>query len=173
MQVNASKLAMHIIFLEIGGNQGDRMKNILLARNMISDRVGTIVNFSSVYQTPPWGFESDLAFYNQALKIETRLSVGELLKVNLQIEKELGRVRSKDKYSSRTMDVDILFYNNQCINQKELIVPHPRLHLRKFVLVPLNEIAPDFIHPVLNKSISELLNLCDDKSNLLLVKNEK
>lgn len=93
----------------------------------------------------------------------------DLLKVNLQIEKDLGRVRNGDKYSSRTMDIDILFYDNDCINQDDLIVPHPRLHLRRFVLEPLNEIVPNFIHPVFNKSISELLNECEDTSDLKVV----
>lgn len=155
---------MNKVFLEIGGNQGNRLANIHKAIDLINKQIGNVIQQSSVYEAPPWGFESEQWFYNQVLVLESELTSGQILKGLLGIEKKLGRIRHQQKYCSRTMDIDILFFNNEVIDNPELEVPHPRLHQRLFVLQPLSEIAPNFVHPALKKSISELLMICEDKS---------
>lgn len=156
---------MHKVFFEIGGNQGNRLDNINLAKVQIVSQIGRIIIESGIYETPPWGFESALAFYNQILVVETELGLGNVLQVIFEIEKVLGRVRTDERYSSRTMDIDILFFDDVTINTDKLTIPHPRLHLRKFVLVPLCEIAPEFIHPIFKKTIQQLLIECNDESD--------
>lgn len=164
MSIVKFNLGMNAVYLEIGGNQGNRLLNIKKAIHLISEELGEVYKQSSVYETPPWGFQSEQNFFNQILLVSTSLSATEVLAKTLQIEKSLGRVRAKEQYSSRTMDIDILFFNNEIINTKELIVPHPRLHLRRFVLEPMFELNKDFKHPILNKTMEELLNECEDNS---------
>lgn len=160
---------MNKLFFEIGGNQGNKISNISLAKEAITNNIGIIVNESGIYESPPWGFESNDSFYNQTLLVETKLPIEKVLERLLEIEKLLGRVRSASRYSSRTMDIDILFYDKVIMNTDLLSIPHPRMHLRKFVLIPLCEIAPDFIHPVFNKDIKQLLNECKDDSECLKI----
>ena len=131
---------------------------------MIHQQIGTVINTSSIYQTPPWGFEAEQDFLNQVVVIQTVQSPEALIKTILSIEKQLGRIRQGNHYHSRTMDIDILFYNNQIIEQPDLIIPHPRIRERKFVLIPLCEIAPELRHPRFNLTISELLSQCADPS---------
>ncbi len=165
------------VYLLLGSNRGDREQNLLLACARIKERLGNILKSSSVYETEPWGFEDNISFFNQALELETGLSPEELLAGIQDIEKELGRVRNApacttgcscttETYSSRTIDIDILFYGSRILFTEELMVPHPRLHERMFTLMPLDEIAPSFIHPVYHKPISELLELCNDKGEV-------
>lgn len=163
-QIIKDAFKMELVYLEIGGNQGDRWLLLDKVKAMISSRMGAVLNESSVYETPPWGFESDMSFYNQALAVQTNLEPNILLSELQQIEKQLGRVRSENRYDSRTMDIDVLFYGNQIIQTDNFTVPHPRMHLRKFVLDPLVEIASDVVHPVLHKTIRELWNECPDDS---------
>ena len=155
---------MEQVYLEIGGNQGDRWLLLEKSKVLISERVGEVLQESLVYETPPWGFESESSFYNQVLVIQTNLGPEALILALQQIENELGRVRGINRYASRTMDIDVLFYGDQIIQMEHLTVPHPRLHLRNFVLVPLAEIAPDKLHPVFQKTINKLLDECDDDS---------
>lgn len=155
---------MHRVFFEIGGNQGDKLNNISVAKELIDSEIGVIIEESKIFESPAWGFQSDMNFYNQVLLVETEFKVQEVLALLLSIEIRLGRVRSEKQFSSRTMDIDILFFDQEIINTDSLIVPHPRLHLRNFVLVPMNDIAPAFVHPVMNKSMSELLIECTDDS---------
>lgn len=155
---------MNKVFLEIGGNQGNRLSNLNETILLIDKQIGKIEMQSSIYETPPWGFESDQWFYNQVLLIGSELTPKQILKGLLNIEKKMGRIRHQQKYSSRTMDIDILFFNNEVIDSPQLEIPHPRLHQRLFVLQPMAEIAPDFIHPLLKKSIVELLAACEDNS---------
>jgi len=153
----------NVAFLELGGNMGKRKKLIDSAINALS-RECSIVTQSSIYETAPWGFSAENNFYNQVIKIETNLSAFQLLKLTQNIETKLGRIRTDTRYISRTMDIDILFFNKEIIDNKELTIPHPQIHNRKFVLVPLHEIAPDFIHPQEKITITEMLNRCADTS---------
>lgn len=158
---------MNAAFLCVGGNIGDRLANIQEAKRQLMGMGCQIEAESSIYQTKAWGVEEAPDYYNQILKISTKSNADVLMKILLEIEKDMGRVRSENRNASRTMDMDILFFNSDVINSEILEVPHPRLHLRNFVLVPLNEIASGFIHPIFNKSIRELLNECADTSAVL------
>jgi 2-amino-4-hydroxy-6-hydroxymethyldihydropteridine diphosphokinase len=131
------------------------------AKEQIEKRCGSILKASSVYETAAWGKEDQGAFLNQVLKVETNLHPEEVLKTILQIEEYLGRKREL-KYGPRTIDIDILFFNDKIINRRALKIPHPQMQNRRFVLVPLNEIAPGKVHPTLHKTISQLLAECPD-----------
>lgn len=155
------------VTLLIGGNQGDRVGLLKQACDMIGQQVGDIVQLSSIYESEAWGFEAEQSFLNQAVVVETRLEPHEVLGKALFIETQLGRVRSGNGYSSRTMDIDILFVDNKCIDTPDLIVPHPRIHQRNFVLVPLCEIMPDYVHPILQKTMSNLLKTSLDKGKII------
>jgi 2-amino-4-hydroxy-6-hydroxymethyldihydropteridine diphosphokinase len=153
---------MNEIFLLTGGNLGDRLEYLQKAYKLIESKVGTVLEKSSIYETAPWGYSEQQAFLNQVLCITTTLQPMELLQQLLCIELEMGRQRL-EKMGPRVIDIDILFYGNQIISTPDLIVPHPRISERRFVLTPLGEIAPDFIHPVLKKTINELLEICGDQ----------
>jgi 2-amino-4-hydroxy-6-hydroxymethyldihydropteridine diphosphokinase len=152
---------MNVVYLLIGGNIGNRQENLRLARNKVDTLCDSILIQSAIYETAAWGNQNQPAFLNQVLKITTGLSAEELLDKLLRIEKELGRVRI-EKYGPRIIDIDILFFNNSIIKLNNLVIPHPEMQNRRFALLPLNEIAPNFIHPVLHKPISELLKECPD-----------
>ena len=155
-------------FLGLGSDTGDRIKNLSDALAHIEKSIGKTIRSSSVYETEPWGFESEMKFLNQVVEVETELNPSGLLGRILRIEAEMGRLRDRTGYSSRIIDVDILFYKDEIIDYASLQIPHPRLHERKFVLVPLNEIAPDLIHPVYNKKICILLKECKDESEVVI-----
>jgi len=155
---------MKRVFLGIGSNLGNREKNIQEAVQKIGELTGTIINSSSIYETEPWGFSSGNLFLNMVIEVETKLKPSGLLGRLLMIESILGRVREGKKYTSRIIDLDILLYNDKVMENKVLVIPHPRMHERKFVLVPLCEIAPDMVHPTLKKTIKILLEECTDKS---------
>lgn len=159
-------------YLLLGSNLGQKLQNLHFAEEKIGLEIGNVLKKSSIYQSPPWGFQHDEDFLNQVLLIETHYSPERLLDNILQIEKESGRIRSaeKDVYLPRLLDIDILFYDKLIVENQKLIIPHPRLHLRKFTLEPLHEIAPDLIHPVFNKTVHELLTLCADKSEITKLK---
>lgn len=157
---------MNKVFLLIGGNLGDRLALLNAAKEHISKDAGKITQESSIYETAAWGFVSEQDFLNQVIIISTDLSPNQVLRKCQIIENILGRVRQSEHYASRTMDIDILFYNDEIINTRDLIIPHERLHQRRFTLEPLVEIAPNFIHPVNKKSPSELLHECTDKAKV-------
>jgi 2-amino-4-hydroxy-6-hydroxymethyldihydropteridine diphosphokinase len=136
------------------------------AKSEIQQELGVIENESSIYETAAWGFESENHFLNQVVFILTEHEAREILKKCQKIENKLGRTRGSDQYASRTMDIDILFFNDGIINEPELIVPHQHIHKRRFTLDPLAEIAPDFVHPVLNKTLKQLLKDCSDNSEV-------
>lgn len=163
---------MHQVFLGIGGNLGNKQANFHKVYTHIQNELGNIVLKSSVYETPPWGFASDVPFWNQVLCVETDFNPFEILKRIENIDAAFGRERSGNGYSSREMDIDILYFDDNIINTENLTIPHPLLHNRLFVLVPLAEIAPDFVHPVLKLSSLKMLNNCEDKSEIKKVNND-
>lgn len=157
----SNNIPLNSVFLGIGTNLGDKKKNIELAFDKIEEQIGNITSISALYLSKPQGFDSENLFVNCAIHIQTPLKPTEVLSETQSIEKDMGR---KDKsedigYADRIIDIDILFYNNLIINNSStLIIPHPHIQERDFVLKPLSEIAPDLIHPIFNKSIEELLN---------------
>lgn len=153
-----------MVFLGIGGNIGNKQENFLKVFHLIENKTGKIVTQSSVYETPPWGFHSDHVFWNQVFEVDTRLTPEKLLEKIYEIEKEFKRERGESQYSNREMDIDILYFDDEIIETDKLIIPHPKIQLRKFVLVPLVEIAPDFRHPLIRLTNFELLNNCKDGS---------
>lgn len=150
------------VILMLGSNLGDRICLINKAIELLGEQVGDILGVSSFYHTDPWGTEVPLPYLNVALSLNTNQSPQKVLETILSIEKLLGRQRNGSRNEPRSIDIDMIFYDKLIINDKDLIIPHPRMHLRRFVLVPLCEIEPDFIHPELNLSVSELLNACED-----------
>lgn len=168
MYLNSTKITniqpMHKVYLSLGGNIGDKAANFNKAYNHITCSLGNLVTKSSVYETPPWGFHAGNAFWNQVVLIETGISPEELLEQIHAIEKIFGRKRQPGKYLSREMDIDILYYDDLTIHTKDLIIPHPLIPQRKFVLVPLTEIAPDLKHPVLQITNLQMLHNSGDAS---------
>ena len=152
------------VFVLLGSNLGDREHLVNQACNMIGERCGEIVAKSRLYESEPWGFKSEHWFLNQVVKIETSLSPDALMQTLLEIEKELGRDRITPHkgYVSRPIDLDILYFGNEIIDTQMVVVPHPRLHQRRFTLLPLCDVAPDFVHPVMNKTSLQLLDECQD-----------
>ena len=154
--------------LLLGINLGDKLINLKHAVKCIENAIGKIVCKSSIYETEPWGFKSKELFYNMTIEVETKLNPNELLKELKKIEFKIGRTRTHNNcYENRIIDLDILFYDDVIINTNELNLPHSKLHLRKFTLIPLNEIKPKLIHTLLKKEISTLLLECEDNSNVV------
>ena len=151
------------VYLILGGNLGDRINNLQKATDYISRDIGEIVGRSSIYETEPWGFSHDSSFINQILRVNTTLKPIQVLEKIIDIEKSCGRSSKSKEYTAREMDIDILFYNNKIINSDRLIIPHPQIHERMFVLVPMAELQPDFIHPVLQRPVSYLKEKCNDR----------
>ena len=162
---------MNTVFLSIGTNLGQREENLKKSVEMLEMEAGTVQALSSVYETEPWEMSANNLFLNMAVEIKTMLNPNALLKTVLDIETRMGRTRESTGYSSRIIDIDILFFNNQIINNKNLIIPHRFIPHRRFVLEPLTEIAPQFIHPVLRKSVESLLKLCTDKCVVKIYKS--
>lgn len=152
---------MGSVFLLLGSNLGERFANLFEARQQISRQVGKIVTASGIYRTAAWGNETQPDFYNQAIEIEPLAEPHETLLRLLAIEKTMGRVRN-EKWGSRVIDIDVLLWGNDHVELPDLIIPHLHLQDRKFALVPLVEIAPEMIHPVLKRTITQLLTECTD-----------
>jgi len=155
------------VFLSLGSNLGNQENNLSTAVGEIAIRCGKVVAASSLYKTAAWGKTDQPDFLNQVVAIETALVPAKLLTAILEIEKNMGRIRT-ELWGERIIDIDILFYNKHVVDVEGLIIPHSALTQRRFVLAPLNELAPDFVHPVLNKKVHQLLEACEDK--LLVVK---
>lgn len=155
-------IIMAKLVLLLGGNMGDRHKNLSSAVKQIRKRIGKIIRSSAYYETAAWGNTSQPDFLNRVLIAETKKPAMEVMQEILQIEKELGRIRTV-KNAPRLIDIDILFYDKEVHTEDELCIPHPQIAERRFVLVPLNELMPNFKHPVLHKSIHELVATCKDK----------
>lgn len=153
---------MEEIYLGLGSNMGDRKKHITQAISKIENQIGRCLLRSCLYRTAAWGKTNQSYFINQVIQISTKKAPIEILDGILEIEKQLGRVR-KEKWGERIIDIDLLFYGSEIIELPRLLVPHPFLAERRFVLVPMNEIAPNFIHPIFERNISDLLLECPDK----------
>ncbi len=156
---------MEISYLILGSNMGDRMDYIRRGIALLGSSLGTITEMSSVYESEPWGFDHPTWFLNQVVALETNLDAEELLEGTQRIEQELGRIRMHTAgYQARTIDIDILLYGNDVINISGLVIPHPRMAGRMFVLKPMAEIAPKLMHPVLGQTMEYLRNHCVDTS---------
>jgi len=154
----------HQVILSLGSNQGNRLKNIELCLELIHQEIGTIIKVSKLYETPSWGFESE-AFFNCALLLHTSKLPIQILKQILEVEKKLGRIRNeKPGYQSRIIDVDLIAFDEEIINIEELQIPHPLMQKRKFVLLPFQDLNIGWQHPILKKSISELIQITPDDS---------
>ncbi|MFV0522472.1 MAG: 2-amino-4-hydroxy-6-hydroxymethyldihydropteridine diphosphokinase [Mangrovibacterium sp.] len=159
----------YTLYLLLGGNLGDKQAIFEQATSRLTEELGSLVNASSIFETEPWGFEADDLFWNQVLVIQTTKTPQDVLKATKSIEIELGRVRGDERYASRTIDIDLLFYDDAVIDEENLQLPHPRMINRKFVLEPLHQIAADFLHPVFKKTVSQLLKECEDSLRVKVV----
>ncbi|WP_192821348.1 2-amino-4-hydroxy-6-hydroxymethyldihydropteridine diphosphokinase [Rufibacter sp. LB8] len=162
---------METLILLLGGNLGDRLFYLQEAESRLSALFGKPSQKSKVYETAAWGLTEQPSFYNQALAYETALPALEILAHTQQIELDLGRIR-KERWGARMIDIDILFLGQQILNTPELQLPHPQLHLRRFALVPLAEILLHWQHPVLEKSVQELLARCPDSLEVKMLEEQ-
>lgn len=157
------------VYFSTGSNEGDRLNSLVEAAKLIEKQIGTIIDLSPVVESEPMGFVAETNFYNQVLLVETNLMPQQIIKIVLEIEAGMGRVRSGKSYISRIIDIDILFYDDILFSDGDLVIPHRRLHERNFVMQPLMTIAPLYIHPLLKISITELLRISVDKSLVFTV----
>lgn len=165
MQQKAKMTRCYILF---GSNEGDKSALLSQACQLINTRCGLLAERSSAYYTEPWGFEAEEWFLNELLVVETELDPDTLMDTLMDIERELGRVRHPETpgYCSRTVDLDILYYGDHIVRTEKVTAPHPRLHLRRFALLPLCELVPDFLHPEFGISQQQLLEKCPDTSKV-------
>lgn len=153
-------------YLSLGSNIGDKLRNLQEAVDAIDKSIGKVAGISPIYETPAWGFEGD-EFYNICLKIKTSSTPNELLEKVLELEKKLGRKRKEtDEYQNRNIDIDIILFENDKVNTKNLVIPHPRTLERKFVLTPLSDIYDEIFHPINNHSLLENIKQCRDQSTI-------
>ena len=155
-------------YLLLGANLNDRIATLRRAVELIGERLGTVVQQSSLYETAPWGVVDQPSYINQVLAVETMLAPEAVLAQTQDIEQELGRIR-REKWGARVIDIDILYFDQRILKTETLTIPHPYLHQRRFTLVPLAEIAPDFLHPVLLKTTTMLLAMCQDEGEVVAV----
>lgn len=153
---------MNKVFLLIGGNMGNRLQNLRQATALLAATCGPVVQQSAIYETAAWGKTDQEPFLNQALLLNTSLTPYVLIETILSVEEKMGR-RRMEKFGPRIIDIDIIFYNDAIINEPHLTIPHPQLPNRRFALEPMNEIAPTLVHPVLHKTITQLLEECKDE----------
>ena len=156
------------IYLSLGSNLGNRVKHLEEARGHLLEQVGTAGRMSGIYESEPWGFSSDHRFCNCCISVFTTLEPLPVLETILRIEKEMGRQRNSSRnrgegYADRTIDIDILLFGDVQYNHPRLVLPHPALADRRFVLLPLNDIAPHILHPVLGINVEQMLRLCTDE----------
>lgn len=156
------------IYLSLGANLGDRQSTMVSAGELIRSRIGQLSSASSFYETAPWGVTDQPAFLNQVVEVETIQQPEDVLRHILEIEHELGRVRY-ERWGARVIDIDLLYFGEEVRDTARLTLPHPRLHERKFVLIPMVEIAPDFIHPHLQKTQTALLSECPDTGEVTIL----
>jgi len=159
------------VYLHLGSNIGDRMAMLAKAEALIAQRIGAIERRSNYYETAAWGKTDQPNFINYALRIETEQTAEAVLKTIHEIEAECGRER-KEKWTARVLDIDIVFFGNEVIDTKALTVPHPHMQNRNFVLIPMMDIADDYLHPILGLRMDELYEQSEDDLEVLLIENE-
>ncbi len=159
--------SLTMLYLLLGANLGNRALTLRRAVSLISERIGKVVQQSQLYETAPWGVTDQPAFLNQVLTVETSLEPEAILLQTQTIEQELGRVRL-EKWGARKIDIDLLYYGQLIRQTDTLTIPHPYLHQRRFTLVPLAEVAPNFVHPILQKTNTELLAECEDLNEVII-----
>jgi len=165
---------MAVVYFSLGSNEGNRLDSLVKATQLIDNLIGKVMKYSSVVESEPWGFISESTFYNMVLQVNTELAPHQILSKALDIEASIGRIRHGNVYTNRIIDIDILFYDADEIDDENLVIPHPLMHKRKFVLQPLAEIAPDLMHPVFNASIPELLFQLNETNPIsIVVANEE
>jgi 2-amino-4-hydroxy-6-hydroxymethyldihydropteridine diphosphokinase len=152
---------MNKAYLLLGSNMGNSRQQLLAANKLVKKNIGSIIRQSKLYVTAAWGNTNQPDFLNQVIVVETVFNAAALIKAILSIEKEMGRIRTT-KNAPRIIDIDILFFNKDVIQEKDLIIPHPEIQNRRFVLVPLNELSPNLVHPLLKKTVHQLLQSCPD-----------
>lgn len=162
----ATAIREYLACFSLGSNLGNRVAYLEEASILLEKRLGKLARISSMYESPAWGYESEQSYVNCCLGLHTKKQALLLVETALEIEEGLGRSREGEGYSDRVIDIDLLLVEDQVINHPRLILPHPRMSLRRFVLEPLAEIYPDIKHPVSGLSISSLLNSCQDQSAL-------
>ncbi|AOW09217.1 2-amino-4-hydroxy-6-hydroxymethyldihydropteridine diphosphokinase [Flavobacterium gilvum] len=163
----------HKVILSLGSNEGNRLENIELCLELIHREIGTVIKVSQLYETPSWGFVSE-AFYNCALLLHTTNSAQKVLELVLKVEKKLGRIRNENQgYQSRIIDIDVIAFDEEVLDFDHLQVPHPLMQERKFVLLPMQDLELDWVHPILKKTISELLQITPDSSICRVVQKLK
>ena len=165
MPVSTIRATAHV-YLLLGANLGDKQQTFAQARQHIAGQVGTIASVSSLYETEAWGVTGQPTYLNQVLLVDTYLTPADVLVQTQAIEQRLGRVRA-EKWGARLIDVDLLFYDSLILNSPTLTIPHPLLHERRFTLMPLAELAPDFVHPVLGLPVHTLLANCTDENEVI------
>lgn len=163
---------MNYAYLLTGGNIGQREEQLAHAAKLLEERCGPIIDRSAIYETAPWGKTDQENFLNQALVVETTLQARQLLTEILYIETLMGRDR-QEKFGPRIIDIDIIFFNHQVSNEPGLTLPHPEMSKRRFVLAPLNEVIPAYIHPVFYKTVQQLLNECPDELPVKKLQHQK
>lgn len=156
---------MNNTYLLLGSNMGNSKANLSKAVVQIEKQIGTITRQSGLYSTAAWGNTKQPDFLNQVIIVETKLSSLQTMQTILNIEKKMGRIRTV-KNAPRVIDIDILFFNKEIIEEEHLFIPHPQIQNRRFVLVPLNQLSPNLKHPVLNKTVHQLLINCPDRLNV-------
>lgn len=169
MVTDIDKRAKNTLILSLGGNVGNVTTSFAKAIAKINQEIGEVVLTSSVYQTKAWGHEAQADFFNQVIQVETVKKPVQCLQLILEIETSLGRLRTGDKWRERIIDIDILFYNQEQIDEPHLKIPHPYIHQRNFILTPLAEICAEYIHPVLHKSIAVLEQTSMDKLKVVKI----
>jgi 2-amino-4-hydroxy-6-hydroxymethyldihydropteridine diphosphokinase len=165
--------SMSKLYLGLGSNSGKREEYLTAALSMIKKQIGEVIVLSPVYESAAWGFKSDYMFLNQVVLIDTTFDVSEIMSQISVIENELGRIKTYDGYTDRTIDIDILFLDDKVLNTDNLIIPHPLLQERRFVLRPLVDIAPDLLHPVIKKNVRQMLDECLDQSKVTRLIDKK
>ena len=155
------KLEIENIFLGLGSNQGDRELNLKNSIKLLNSKAGKVLNTSRIYESEPWGVKNQNYFLNQVIEIETHIDPIDLLNICKNIEYDMGR-NPEIRWGKRVIDIDILYYQSRVINQKKLIIPHKLMHERKFVMIPLNDLNENHLHPILNITNKEILNNCID-----------
>jgi 2-amino-4-hydroxy-6-hydroxymethyldihydropteridine diphosphokinase len=165
--------SMSKLYLGLGSNSGEREKYLTSAISLINKHIGKVIVLSPVYESVAWGFKSEHMFLNQVVLVDTALKVFPIMNHIAVIEKELGRIKPPGSYADRTIDIDILFFEDKVLNTENVIIPHPLLQERRFVLRPLVDIAPDLFHPVIKKSVRLMLDECLDQSKVTRLIDKK